>query len=532
MPRLRLAMLFFGYYHVISINEHHITISPKPMRVKKIVISLFLFVSLAGNAQQVHQKPRTIVTTDGELDDVDSFIRMLLHANEFRIEGLVISSSEWHYKGDGKGTKFISEMEMTKKLYGERTELRWPGTDWIYNLVDAYGKVYPNLKLHSVDFPDPQYLRNLIRIGNIDFEGEMEKDTDGSDFIKAKLLDDNAEPLYLQVWGGTNTIARALKSIEDEYINTAQWDSIYRKVCNKAIIYAILDQDATYRKYISVRWKDVKIYYNANQFWCFAYFWKTAAPENMHPYLEGKFMGEKIINGHGPLTKMYYSYGDGNPPAGEMEDIYSDPAKIKKNQWGSFGQYDFISEGDSPAFFQLMDIGLENLENPSYGGWGGRLVQSNTNPSRWEDGDQVTDFNPYTKKDDKAYPQTRWIDVLQNEFAARADWCVLPYAKANHPPVVSLNHSNRLNGKAGEKIILSGAATDPDGNSLTYRWWQYFEVDTYAGKVALKDSSSRKTSFILPADARPGDTVHFILEVKDSGTPALTRYRRVIITVQ
>ncbi|WP_236021438.1 nucleoside hydrolase-like domain-containing protein [Algoriphagus oliviformis] len=55
------------------------------------------------------QKPRTIVTTDGEIDDVDSFIRMLLYANEFRIEGLVYSSSMWHYAGNGKGTEFTSE---------------------------------------------------------------------------------------------------------------------------------------------------------------------------------------------------------------------------------------------------------------------------------------------------------------------------------------------------------------------------------------------------------------------------------------
>ena len=31
------------------------------------------------------QPTRTIVTTDGEIDDVDSFIRMLLYANEFNI---------------------------------------------------------------------------------------------------------------------------------------------------------------------------------------------------------------------------------------------------------------------------------------------------------------------------------------------------------------------------------------------------------------------------------------------------------------
>ncbi len=502
------------------------------MKFVYLFIAVLLLTATPGLTQDKSSKPRTIVTTDGELDDVDSFIRMLLHSNEFRIEGLVISSSQWHYKGDGKGTKFTSEMDLSKRLYGERTELRWPGTDWIYNLVDAYGKVYPNLKLHASDFPDPIYLRNLIRIGNIDFEGEMAKDTDGSDFIKAKLLDDNTEPLYLQVWGGTNTIARALKSIEDQYKNTDQWEKIYKKVCDKAIIYAILDQDATYRKYISINWKDVKIYYNANQFWCFAYFWKTAAPASMHQYLEGKFMGPRIINNHGPLLKMYYSYGDGNPPAGELEDIYSDPEKIKKNQWGSFTQYDFISEGDSPAFFHLIDVGLNNLSNPSYGGWGGRLVQSTTNPSRWEDGDAAADFNPFTQKNDKAYPQTRWIDVLQNEFAARADWCINDFKHSNHPPKVSLNHSANLSAKAGETVQLKGAANDPDGNKLNYHWWQYEDADTYRGKVTLKNSNTKNASFTVPSDVNAGDTIHIILEVTDNGTAPLTRYQRAIITIK
>jgi hypothetical protein len=481
---------------------------------------------------QPASKPRTIVTTDGELDDVDSFVRLLLHANEFRIEGLIISSSQWHYKGDGKGTKFTSEMEMTKNMYGERTELRWPGTEWIYNLVEAYGKVEANLKKHSPDFPTATYLRSLIHIGNIDFEGEMAKDTEGSDFIKAKLLDANTEPLYLQVWGGTNTIARALKSIEDEYRSTPEWSTVYKRVCDKAVLYMILDQDATYRKYIATNWKDIKVYYNANQFWCLAYFWKTAAPAEMHPWLEGKFMGAEIINHHGPLTKLYYSYGDGNPPAGEIEDIYSDPEKAKNNMWGSFNQYDFISEGDSPAFLHLVDVGLGNLENPSFGGWGGRLVQSPSIPSRWEDGDHVTDFNRFTKKEDKAYPQTRWIDVIQREFAARADWCVLPFDEANHAPVVTLNHAAALKAKPGSTVSLSGSATDPDGNALGYSWWQYFEVDTYGGKVNFTSLANGQTTIVVPTDAKPGETIHVILEVSDGGQPKLTRYKRVVVEVQ
>lgn len=495
--------------------------------MKKRILWLLLFMSNLCLAQSL--KPRTIVTTDGELDDVDSFIRMLLYTNEYKVEGLIVSSSQWHYKGDGKGTKFTSEMEMTKKLYGERTELRWPGEQWIYDLVDAYGKVYPNLIKHSKDYPTHKYLRDRIRIGNIDFEGEMAKDTPGSDFIKAKLLDDDLRPLYLQVWGGTNTIARALKSIEDTYKNTPQWDKIYKKVCQKAILYAILDQDATYKKYIEPNWKDLKVYYNSNQFWSFAYFWKRSVPEQLHSYLEGNFMG-KIINNHGPLLKMYYSYGDGNPPKGELEDIYSSMEKAKKNQWGSFGQYDFISEGDSPAFLHLVDVGLNNLEHPQDGGWGGRLVQSTTTPSRWEDGDAASDYNPFTQKIDKAFAQTRWIPAIQNDFAARADWCIKDFNGVNHAPKVSVSNRNLLVNK-GQKISLKPLTSDPDGNKVSLKFWQYKEVGTCKEEVLIAQNGN-SAEITIPASAKSGDTIHIILEAEDNGTPVLTRYQRVILKVK
>ena len=39
-------------------------------------------------------------------------------------------------------------------------------------------------------------------------------------------------------------------------------------------------------------------------------------------------------------------------------------------------------------------------------------------------------------------------------------------------------------------------------------------------------------SVVVPADARPGETIHFVCTVTDSGTPTLTRYARVVITVE
>jgi hypothetical protein len=479
-------------------------------------------------AQQKNVKPRTIVTTDGEVDDQDSFIRLLLYSNEFNLIGLVYSSSQWHYTGDGRGTKFTSEIEMTKKLYGERTELRWPGIDWMQEFIDQYAKVYGNLNKHASGYPAPAYLKSLVKVGNIEFEGEMDKDTEGSDLIKTILLDNATEPIYLQIWGGTNTVARALKSIEEEYKNSPQWNAIKKKVSDKAILYAVLDQDATYKKYVAPNWPEIKVLYNAAQFWNFAYPWPRVVPAELQPYLRGPWFKENIKFNHGPLLSDYYLWGDGTRIKNDFDHTHGDTSQLKKN---GMTQYDFISEGDSPAFFHLIDVGLGNLKDASYGGWGGRMVQSKVNPNRWEDGEQVMDYNPFTKKYDPAYPQTRWIDVLQNDFAARADWCVQPYAKANHAPEVKLNHPPMLKAKQGATVQLNGSAKDPDKNTVNYKWWQYDEVDSYGGKIEIKDRLQSKASFIVPDDAKPGDTIHVILEVSDSGLPKLTRYQRVIVTV-
>jgi hypothetical protein len=474
-------------------------------------------------------KPRVVITSDGEVDDVDSFIRFLLYANEFDVEGLVYSSSMWHYAGDGRGTRFTSKMPYTERLYGARTNLRWPGTRWMEEEIGRYAEVYPNLLLHDRGYPSPDTLLSLIRVGNIEFEGEMAKDTEGSELIKQVLLDDNPAPVYLQAWGGTNTIARALKSIEDTYRETPEWRDVSARVSAKAVIYIILDQDATYRDYIAPHWPDVTVLYNARQFGTLAYWWPRVVPEPLHPTLQGPWFAEHIRFGHGPLLEGYYLWGDGRQIAGDPEHNHGSLEEARAN---GRTEYDFLSEGDSPAYLHLLDVGLRNLEGPSWGGWGGRLVQSDSMPSRWEDGGRAADLNPYADTLDASYPQARWIEALQNDFAARADWCVMEYDDANHAPVVTFDHPSDLSAARGETVGLRGVATDPDGDALSIRWWQYGEVDTYAGDIVIRDPGSAAASFAVPEDARLGDTMHVILEVTDAGTPALTRYRRVVVTVR
>lgn len=491
-----------------------------------LILVCFFAVVQQGISQTKTVSPRTVVTSDGEVDDFDSFIRLLLYSNEINLVGLVYSSSEFHYAGDGRGTTFTSNMPFAKQ-YGTRTTLRWLGTEWMQGFIDEYATVYENLLQHDKAYPTPRHLKSLIKIGNIDFEGEMEHNTEGSDYVKNLLLDNNPVPLHLQIWGGTNTVARALKSIEEEYKNTPQWQSIYKKVCDKTTLYIILDQDETYKKYVSVNWPDVKVILNATQFWCFAYAWSRMAPE-IRSSLEGKWFSENIKFNHGLLTSHYFLWGDGQKLVNDPDHIHGDTAQTRK---AGRSQYDFISEGDSPSYLYLINTGLRSTEDPSYGGWGGRFVKSQTTPSVWKDGNDVTDYNFFTNKEDVSFPQARWIKAMQNDFAARADWCVKNYSNANHAPVVSLKGAANLNAKPGQVVQLTATAKDPDGNALSYRWWQYKEACTYKGKIAIQNSDKLDATFTVPADALSGSTMHVILEVTDSGTPALTRYQRVIVTV-
>ncbi len=58
---------------------------------------LFLATLLPGELTSLKaaDKPRVIVTTDGEIDDECSMVRFLLYANEFDVEGIITSSSQY-----------------------------------------------------------------------------------------------------------------------------------------------------------------------------------------------------------------------------------------------------------------------------------------------------------------------------------------------------------------------------------------------------------------------------------------------------
>jgi hypothetical protein len=123
-----------------------------------------------------------------------------------------------------------------------------------------------------------------------------------------------------------------------------------------------------------------------------------------------------------------------------------------------------------------------------------------------------------------------FFPAVMNSLAARFKWSVTPdFKDANHEPVIVA--VDNIMAKAGEIVELKAKVTDPDGNALTAKWWQ-FRVGSYKGDVKIENPGSLMTSFTVPSDAKSGETIHLILQADDNGMPQLVRYHRAIITIK
>ena len=146
----------------------------------------------------------------------------MLYANEFDIEGLVASSNLGH---------------------GQRVR-----PELIRQVVDAYGKVRPNLLLHDARYPPAERLRDGIKAGQpvagpkvpvAESVGEG-KDTEASDWIIRVVDRPDPRPVWVVIWGGSADLAQAFWKVRA----TRSPEELDRFVA-RLRVHAIGDQDST-----------------------------------------------------------------------------------------------------------------------------------------------------------------------------------------------------------------------------------------------------------------------------------------------
>lgn len=459
------------------------------------------FGPLATRIDPYVPKPRLIVLTDiaNEPDDQMSFVRLLVSSNQFDIEALVATTSR-HLRTS-------------------------PRPDVLRSVLEAYGRAQPSLARHEAGFPTADALTKLVAVGQDSYgmaavgEGRT---TSGADAIVRALDSPDPRPVWISVWGGANTLAQALWQVR-----AARPSADLERAVNKLRVYTISDQDDAGPW---LRREFPTLHY-------------IATPGDTNDY--------HVATWTGIAGDEFYRNGAGADFT-TVSEAWVDEHMRKKGPLGAFYPRPCcIIEGDTPSFLGLMNNGLVSYMNPTFGGWGGRYVWRQpwlearpywTNSRGSRDTVVGTDGKSYTSDQATIW---RWREAFQHDFAARMDWTIKDVAQANHNPELVVNGVEgkaplMLDGRVGSAISLDASKSrDRDGNTLKYSWFFYPEAGTGlpnpgggrgAGppRVTISNGTT-PVAMVMPNT--PG-IAHVILAVTDSGTPSLTSYRRVILTIQ
>ncbi|HEY4194549.1 MAG TPA: nucleoside hydrolase-like domain-containing protein, partial [Mucilaginibacter sp.] len=425
--------------------------------MKKIKLLLSVLTVLLLNAPSIlsaqsSKKLRVVVLTDIEADpdDTQSMVRFLTYCNQWDVEGLIAVTSI-HQK-----TRVAPES--------------------ILKVLDAYEKVQPNLLKHEPGYPVAAILKAKVKKGLAVYGMEgvgQGHDSQGSDWIEDVLKKKDDRPVWFAVWGGPNTLAQALWKIKNT-MPAQEAEKIYKKVR----VYTISDQDDSgpwiRKTFPSIFFVVTPGYNYGKATWLGMSF---GMPGSDSEVVSNDWLAKNIQQGHGPLGAAY-------------PDV-------------AYGM-----EGDSPSFLNLISNGLNDPEHPDYGGWGGRyelklpqFEDSNTgrfHRDNWPKDEPETRpiwtnasdslISAVDKKGYKSNQATiwRWRVEYQNDFAARIQWTTKSYKECNHPPVPRVANGEKMTVRSGEQFHLSAAGTtDPDGDSLSYLWFQYPEAGTYKGRLSF-----------------------------------------------
>ncbi len=468
------------------------------MHIKLIFRIIILLLCCIIPGSSFAQKPNLIVTTDigQDPDDTQSMIRLLHYSNEFNLLGLIANADSNYDK--------------------EPPIIR---VDIIHKLIDKYGEVEENLKLHSKEFPSTTYLHSLVksgcnangtRIPYHEYIGE-DKETEGSQWIIEQVLHSN-DLVNISVWGGGADIAQALWDARSE-LTTSQ----FAEFKNKLRIYFIGKQDSSVDWIITEFpeiWKIVALDQSGDK-------WKSG--------YRGMFLGGDMhitsrnwlldfVHGENPLASLYplkaYTGGENGNPYGAMK------------------------EGDTPSWFYFLNNGLNNAQHPEYGGWGGRFKK--LTKTHYVDAKDYY-LNPETGSDEESAMATvyRWRPAFQNDFAARVHWGTKTYGEANHPPMVKIDKVENSKEtviplKVGAILHLDASDSyDPDGDGIHFNWYFYKEAGTAGSSLPRlrNGGNSEVVELEISNKAKQGETYHLILELKDNKENPLTAYKRIIIKV-
>src|SRR6266581_2790236 len=320
----------------------------------------------------------------------------------------------------------------------------------------------------GADAPARQHPRVVVTT-DPELDDDISQDTPGSDLIKALLLNDEPGPVYLLAWGGQSTIARALKSIQEQYSAKPEWPAIYQKVSRKAILSPSGDQDDTYANYIKPNWPDIRTLPAGGGGVALGYGAQGTASAENAVYYSVDWTRENISS-LGPLGALYRVWGDGKQMVqGDIFDYFG-LSGYTAEQLKAQGYIvwtpprpkgEFLGEGDTFTFLNLLDNGLLGYEAGTPGGWAGQGASAATAATGQSPLPRVT-INSYDDllrlqeaRGRSPSPDPDFIPAAQYGLAARLLWSVTPtYAGANHEPRVSVRGSPALSARPGETIRL------------------------------------------------------------------------------
>ena len=496
---------------------------------------------------------RVIVTTDMEVDDMNSLVHLALYLNLLDVQAVVYTASQYHFLGDGVHT--LGEVNPHWRTKGRRSyewdvvphepdptagelcEYRPFPEHWIESLwSNEYAQAWPQLQANAAaagepPFPSPAQMIERTFVGNVAFEGDVREETEGSRVIAQAILDDDPRTLWLLSWGGMNTIVRALMSIDERYRDTPEWPSVQQRVYRKVRVMGVADgvgQDNSWLDHGRELFPELT-------FWCVPYMYggyldaKTGQPDTL-PLFQAPWPQQNLTQDNGPLMARYMLYGDGKVYENEPERFQF--GKHARLDWGlegfpamQFEPGDFMAEGDSMTYIPLLPFGLRGIDNRDFDTLLGRMFldghpDSNAPAGFAAIGTPVNgNPNPYLR-------------AYQEDFAARAQWCAHEPAACSHPAYVA-EVTGDMSAAAGERVALAAAIVDPDSRGFDAHWDVDMGPSSYAGAqdLSLWQKCATDATFTVPTDAQPGNRFVLTLSVKTRAEHPCTRYAQVAITV-